>query len=171
MDPLTERRWYLVYTKPRQEEVARENLERQGYEVWLPLARELKRRRHRLSPVIGPMFPRYLFIHLDRTTDNWAPIRSTLGVTSVVRFGMEPAAVPEALIEEIRSRADKDGLMELVPENYRPGGKVRVVAGGLEGIEGIFVARNGQERVTVLLKIMGQVARTTLPAGFIEPVT
>ena len=28
--------WYLVHTKPRQEGLALENLERQGYECYLP---------------------------------------------------------------------------------------------------------------------------------------
>jgi len=168
---VTEKRWYLIYTKARQEALAKENLERQGYKAWLPLARELKKRNQRLVPFIGPLFPRYLFINLDKKTDNWAPIRSTLGVSTVVRFGLEPIAVPEDLVKEIQAREDKKGLIELIPENYKPGRAIRVVAGGLEGVEGIFLSRNREGRVTVLLNILGKTTRTALPRGYIEPLS
>ncbi|NIN33844.1 MAG: transcription/translation regulatory transformer protein RfaH, partial [Gammaproteobacteria bacterium] len=56
--------WYLIHTKPRQEKLAEENLERQGYEIYLPMAEIRRKRRGRSVRVIDPMFPRYLFIHL-----------------------------------------------------------------------------------------------------------
>lgn len=36
--------WYVMYTKPRQEIVALENLQRQNYSVFFPQARVQKRR-------------------------------------------------------------------------------------------------------------------------------
>src|SRR5215210_7146750 len=90
--------WYLVYAKPRQESVAQTNLVRQGYETYLPLVRQTVKRQGRRVTVVGPMFPRYLFIRLDTQSDNWAPIRSTLGVVSLVRFGQQAPQVPDALV-------------------------------------------------------------------------
>ena len=66
--------WYLIYTKPHKEQLARENLERQGYEIYLPMARLRRRRMGKGATRIEPLFPRYLFIHLDAKTDNWSPI-------------------------------------------------------------------------------------------------
>ena len=77
--------WYLLYSKPRQEGVAVENLKRQGYETYLPLVRTRRRRQGQYVSLVEPMFPRYLFIHLSDQTDNWGPIRSTRA---------EPAAPP-----------------------------------------------------------------------------
>ena len=54
--------WYLVHTKPRQEVVALLNLERQGYECYLPLIRVERVRRHFAQIVTEAMFPRYRFI-------------------------------------------------------------------------------------------------------------
>lgn len=163
--------WYLVYTKPRQEQLARIHLTRQGYETYLPLLRELRRRQGRRRTVVGPMFPRYLFVHLDRETDNWGPIRSTLGVVSVVRFGQEPARVPPALIKHLRTHEDAEGVHALSSDEYRPGTRVRVVEGRLMGIEGIFLAKSSKDRVVVLLDIMGREARTTLDAINLEPIS
>ena len=97
------RAWYLVYTKPKGEKTAQENLLRQGYETYLPLLGVSKRRRGRYITLIEPMFSRYLFIQLNQTSDNWSPIRSTLGVTDMVRFSGYPAKVPAELIEFLRA--------------------------------------------------------------------
>jgi len=160
--------WYLVYTKPRQEEVALANLERQGYTTYLPRVRHKRRRKGRPTAVIEPLFPRYLFIHLDTHTDNWAPIRSTLGVASLVRFGQKPAPIPESLISFLRSRESRDGLHEWAEPEYRAGDRVRVADGPMEGYEGILLARTSRERVVVLLDILGKQVRAQLELGRLE---
>jgi transcriptional antiterminator RfaH len=163
------RAWYLVYCKPRQERVARENLARQGYETYLPVMRDVRRRRGRRVILVAPMFPRYLFIHLSRKTDNWAPIRSTLGVVSLVKFGRAAARVPDELLDLLRSREDAQGVQILPVEQYRPGSRVRITHGGFAGYEGIFQAASGRDRVTVLLDVLGRQARTTVDSSSIEP--
>lgn len=167
-DP-TVRAWYLVYCKPRQESVARENLTRQGYETYLPFFREARRRKGRRVAVIAPMFPRYLFIHLNRRTDNWAPIRSTLGVVSIVRFGRNAARVPDSLIATLRAREDEQGIQVVPLEEFKPGRRVRLTHGRFAGYEGIFQAASGHDRVIVLLDILGRQTRTAVEAAFIEP--
>jgi transcriptional antiterminator RfaH len=115
------------------------------------------------------MFPRYLFIHLDSETDNWGPIRSTLGVVSIVRFGQRPANVPDALVQLLRSHEDLQGIQIITPDDLKPGTRVRVTDGSFTGYEGIFEAKSSRQRVVVLLDIMGRVTRTSLEAGVIEP--
>ncbi len=162
--------WYLVYCKPRQERVAKDNLERQGFEIYLPVARQRRRRLGRPKMVIEPMFPRYLFIHLDSQRDDWGPIRSTLGVTALVRFGQSPTPVPDDLITGLRERDDEDGVQQLPDYSYRPGETLRIAEGVMAGFEGIYLARSGRDRVLVLLEILGQQARVELTQDSIEPV-
>lgn len=163
------KRWYLIYSKPRQETLAQTNLQRQGYATYLPLVRQPRRRAGKRVQTVGPMFPRYLFINLDSQTDDWGPIRSTLGVVSLVRFGQRPVPVPERLLEALRAREDEKGLQVVPVDEYEAGTPVRITEGGLTGYEGIFLSRSGHERVTVLLDIMGKVARATVDAVAIEP--
>lgn len=164
------KRWYLVYTKPRQEHVARANLERQHYGVYLPLAQEHKRRRGKPADVVAPLFPRYLFINLDSQTDDWGPIRSTLGVVSLVRFAHQPAQVPDDLIETLKRREGPEGIVVVTREILRQGARVRISDGKFSGYEGIFLARGGHDRVVILLDIMGKNARTTVDALSVESV-
>lgn len=163
--------WYLIYSKPQQERVACENLERQGYRSYLPLIRNRKRRKGRYTAVIEPMFPRYLFVHLSDETDNWGPIRSTIGVANLVRFGMCAARVPGNLIDLMQER-EENGVQVLMPVDFKPGDQVRIVEGVLAGYDGIFQAKTGKERVLLLLKLaQDRTARIQVSANDIEPVT
>ncbi|MDA8364048.1 MAG: transcription/translation regulatory transformer protein RfaH [Gammaproteobacteria bacterium] len=162
--------WYLVYSKPRQEETARENLERQGYAVYLPRAAQNRRRAGRRLTVVEPLFPRYLFIRLSMGTDNWAPIRSTIGVSALVRFGAEPARVPDALVALLRSHETGSGIHEWTQKPMRSGQGVRVAEGAFAGYQGIFLARSSRERVVVLLNILGRPVRAQLVADQVDPL-
>jgi transcriptional antiterminator RfaH len=83
--------WYLIHTKPRQELRALENLQRQGYECYLPLLPTEKIQQKLVAIVDEPLFPRYLFIRLDSSQSgkSWTPIRSTLGVSKLVTLPPE----------------------------------------------------------------------------------
>lgn len=160
--------WYLIHTKPQQEYLARDNLERQGYEVYLPLTTVLRRRRGRSIPAQGPVFPRYLFIHLSDESDNWKPIRSTLGVQCLVRFGERPARVPDELIDTLRSRETEDGLLPAANTEPEPGESVRISHGPFEGYTAIFESRSGKERVFLLLQIAENNVRLEAERSAIE---
>lgn len=162
--------WYLVYTKPQQERLALENLERQGYQSYLPLVRVRRRRQGRYVKLVEPMFPRYLFMHLSDESDNWGPIRSTIGVSNLVRFGALPARVPDDLIRALRAREDDQGLQKIEPKELRPGDRVRIVEGVMAGYEAIFEAGTGRERVSLLLEIANTTARVQVSSHDIEPL-
>lgn len=161
--------WYLIYTKPHKEHVARENLERQGYDIYLPMARIRRRRLGKGANRIEPLFPRYLFIKLDTQTDNWSPIRSTLGVSNLVKFGMYPSAVPETLIELLCDRCDEEGIQDIAPDEYKKGEAVRVLEGPMTGLEGIFLAKTSSDRVMVLLDIVGKHTRVNMETEKLGP--
>jgi transcriptional antiterminator RfaH len=144
--------WLLAYTKPRCELLAEENLTRQGFEVVCPMMRAQKLRRRRWRWVEEPLFPRYVFVGAQEE-QAWAPIRSTLGVTSLVRFGGVFASLPVALIESLRAAAEGPQLARLV---FKQGQKVRIVAGPYASIEAVFEMAEGEDRAAVLLDLLGR---------------
>lgn len=144
--------WYLVYSKPQQERLALENLERQGYPSYLPMIRNRRRRKGKYTSIVEPMFPRYLFVHLSDETDNWGPIRSTIGVVNLVRFGMRAARVPDSLIAMMKER-EEDGVQRIAVPELNPGDHVRIVEGVMAGYDAIFQAKTGKERVVLLLQL------------------
>lgn len=153
-------RWYLVRTKPNAENTALTNLERQGYGVYFPrLSQALLWRGHWRDRIVA-LFPGYLFMHLEEGRQPLAPVRSTSGVASVVRFGSDYAIVPDAVIGGLMSRADPtSGLHRLsLGQALTPGARIRIAAGPFEGLEGIFERESGPDRAIVLLSVLGQAA-------------
>jgi len=103
--------WFAVVSKPRQEQTALENLQRQGFECFLPMAENpYQRRSKKNKPIVEPLFPRYLFLKAIASHQNLAPVRSTKGVLSMVRFGIELAVVPESVIHAIKSCVSQEFL-------------------------------------------------------------
>jgi transcriptional antiterminator RfaH len=146
--------WYLIHTKHRQEAVALTNLSRQGFECYLPMLKVEKIRQRKTALVSEAMFPRYLFIRLDAcgTGQSWSPIRSTLGVTEMVRFGGHPAKVDAQLIELIRSREQS----HLVQPKFAKGEQVVVAEGPFAGLEAIYQATEAESRSLILLEILSK---------------
>ncbi len=161
--------WFVVHTKPRQESVAQEQLERQGYPVYLPRMSLPRLRRGRWSDTVEPLFPRYLFAQVEVGEQALAPIRSTRGVTAVLKFGNRYAEAPAGLIESLQARADASGLHVLADSGLRKGDRLRIIAGPFEGFEAVFECERGADRSRVLLDVLGASTSVTLPAGFIVP--
>ncbi len=151
--------WYLVHTKPRQEACALQNLNQQGYDCYLPLLSSEKLLKGQVAKTTEPLFPRYLFIRLDtsHSAKSWSPIRSTRGVSKLVSFGNQPARVADELVELIRARESSGDIEE--KRLFNPGETIRVVDGPFAGVEGIFQALDGTQRVMILIELMSKPVR------------
>ena len=163
--PTGEGAWYAVHTKPKQENRALENLQNQGFECFLPLLEVEKIRRGKVQKVVEPMFSRYLFIQLNETSQNWSPIRSTLGVSKLVSVGPHPAKVPAELIHLLREAPPAD-----VQRLFAPGDQVLIVDGPLKGLEATYQAHDGEMRAMVLVDLLGQPQKLKMALGALMSV-
>ncbi len=157
--------WHAVHTQPRKELIASQHLLRQGFEVYLP--QHMKKRRHarRVDWIRSPLFPRYLFVGLNTENRRWRSIHSTVGVSYLVQFGDLPVEVPLEIIDSLQSREDEDGLIKLNNySRYKPGDSVQILDGAFGNTTGVLETLGDQERVTMLLELMGRQVRikTTL---------
>ena len=148
------REWWLVHTKPRQEDKALANLEAQGFECYLPLLPVEVLQRGSLKVKDQPLFPRYLFARpsINGAGENWGVIRSTLGVNRLVTFGQTPAKVPDELVAQIREHCSQ-GVQS---RHFEPGERVEVASGPFAGLEAIYQMADGEGRVMVLLNILSK---------------
>ena len=162
MTDLAARSWYIVRTHARAEAKAALNLERQGFSIYLP--RYLKRRRHarRIEIVPAPLFPRYLFVAIDIASQRWRSIQSTFGVAQLVCNGEDPSAVSAAIVDELKKREDDKGYIQLTRRGFAHGEKVRVVEGVFSACLGLFEGMTDNERVTVLLDLLGRKVRVIM---------
>jgi transcriptional antiterminator RfaH len=159
--------WYLIMTKPKQDEAAESNLKRQGFEVYRPQCCQVKTRRGKKITQLESLFPRYLFIKLDDQLQNWAPIRSTKGVLQLVKFGAQAAKVDENLINQLKQQ-EQVALHEASDRPYKKGDKLRVESGAFYGLDAIFESYDSDQRIIVLMNILGQQQKLALAAEQLE---
>jgi len=157
--------WYVVATKPRQERVAKDNLERQGFTTYLPTITQNKRRRGAWVHVTEPLFPGYLFVFLAMGEDDSAPIRSTIGCIGLVRFGAVYAPLPAAFIENLEVLAQENTLPRAL---FKSGDKVKLISGPFAGLEAVYDMAKGEDRARVLLEVLGRVQRLTVDLGALD---
>jgi transcriptional antiterminator RfaH len=158
---MSEFRWYVVRTKPRQEQLAEDNLSRQHYRVWLPRITCERRLRGRWRDSLEPLFPGYLFVQLRPGVENYSPIRSTRGVADLVRFANEPAVIPLGNIEALQ-QLQQSNVPRSANQPFEAGEKLRIVDGPFSGWEGVYELSEGGERVTVLLDMLGKGQRLSI---------
>ena len=157
-------KWLLVYTKAREEERAQRNLENQGFKTFLPMIAYEKISQPK-SFSLNPMFPRYLFITINAESDNWHLIKSTRGVSHLVLFDNKFAAVPNAVIEFIKTRVNNHSMakQKFTRQLFQKGDKLVIKQGIMKGKKAIFYSKTGKERVSILLKLMNEIILAELP--------
>ena len=162
--------WYLVHTKPRQEKCALENLERQGFQCYMPTFSAEKLRRGAVLVADEPLFPRYVFIRLGlgQSAQSWAPIRSTRGVSRLVSFGSEPAKVSDGLIEAFRAQeAAAKGTYHPL---FEPGERVRLTEAPFAEVEGIYQMADGDRRAMVLIELLSKLVRVQVASASLRKI-
>jgi transcriptional antiterminator RfaH len=159
--------WYVVCAKAGWERIAVEQLTRQGYEVYLPMKLHMTRKAGQDELLARPFFPRYLFVRLDLVAQRWRPILSTIGVASMLMGGDHPMWLADRAIDRLKAQEEggfiKLGERAVVPERFTAGQKVAVVVGGVvEKLEATFCEPVDENRVAVLLSLLGRDSRVVV---------
>lgn len=159
-------KWLLVYTKVKEEKRAKKNLENQGFEVFLPMIAYEKINQSK-STSLETMFPRYLFIKINVERDNWTQIKSTRGVSHLVKFGQTLAEVPNQIVTFLKSKVDKNDIFrqKIRMREFQKGEKLVIKKGILAGQEATFLFKQSKERVRILLRLVNQLVTAEIPAS------
>jgi len=148
--------WYCARTKPKHENIAAANLQRNlGLEVFHPRLRMERATRRGILRVVEPLFPCYIFVHcvLEQQLDQ---VRHATGISTLVRFGKRIATVPDAAIEELRQCFESEEPLEM-NDGVVAGAEVLIADGALFGFSAMVVrALPAMRRVQILLDFLGR---------------
>lgn len=150
--------WVVVVSKPSQELRAKRELEKQGFEVYLPMRLfEIASGPRKGETHATPFFPRYMFVRVPKEVAEWRAMFSTFGVSGVLGCNQVRAtAVRDEVVEMIRAHEDAGfirlGVAEANPE-LRRGESVRHKDLGLQGV---FLERVDTKRALILVSFMGR---------------
>ena len=153
--------WYAARTQPRSEATSAAQLERDGITVFAPFitVSSTKAVHQKI-----PLFPGYLFARLDLEESGWPSILPAHRLLGWVKFGGEPAWLPNQVISDLREKVasinDGGGLWK----QFRPGQKVRIIGNNMDSLAEVLEgAKTANGRTRVLLNFMGRLIQATVP--------
>ena len=148
------RLWYVIHTKPGDENRVGTNLQNQEIEAFLPLLETYQYCNGRMIPKIKPLFPNYIFAKLDLEL-HYYKVKWTRGVNKILGSGNEPVPISAKVIQTIKEWSGKDNLVKLEDE-LKDGDMVQVNSGPFKSLRGVFQkVMSSKGRVRILLSLIG----------------
>jgi len=155
------KKWFILQFKPNSHRLAERNLHSQGFESFLPLHEVTKHKYNRYVSDLQPLFPGYMFVAFDPETGPWRQINCTIGVSKLVSFGGQPSSVPLDLISGLMARCSSVGKL-LPPNQLNKGDAVQLLAGPFTNYIAKVETIDADQRVWVLMELMGRVTRISV---------
>jgi transcription antitermination factor NusG len=159
--------WYAISLMSNREQKAKRFLDERRVPCFLPVYLTASRRRDRTRTLERPLFPGYLFVHLDIPGPLRIEVLRCPGVVDFLRIGQIPAPVPDEVIDSLMILTGAGrGVVNPHPL-LTAGRRVAVCAGPFNGATGILhVDERHQARLVVQVELMGRAV--SVPVGLHE---
>ena len=168
-DAVDERLWFAVLTRSRHEKKVDAALSGEGITTLLPLVTEVHRWSDRRQTVQLPLFPCYIFVRIAPIPAARLSVLRTLGVISFVGVHGQGTPIPDQQIDDLRTLLTNK--IALDPHPYlKVGQRVRVRGGCLDGIEGVLVAKAGEDKVVISIDTIQKSLAISVKGYEIEPL-
>lgn len=148
--------WLVIHTKSSEEVRAEKNLKNQGFETYLPMYKKEVVRGKSIKNIMTPLFPRYLFLKYNqsRLSSDIGLIRSTLGVSQLLKIHEKPLEIKNEIIYALRVREDSE--KSDIESYYQNGDKIIIKAGPFKNIEAIFQCEDKEKRAVLLFDLINK---------------
>ncbi|MGB0836882.1 MAG: UpxY family transcription antiterminator [Flavobacteriaceae bacterium] len=164
--------WFAVYTSPRTEQKVAERLEKEGYEVYLPLVTTLRQWSDRKKKVKIPLINSYVFV---RTT--YKDLRGTLnvmGVVTILKYLKEPAIIKDHEINNMRVLLNQDdaesSFERFDSRDIKKGAPVEILNGPFKGLKAEYIQHQGKYSVALRTEALGSVLVVHVDQEFIKEI-
>ena len=155
--------WFILQFKSNSHHLAVKNLNRQGFETFLPLHDTTSRRTSRFINTSKPLFPGYMFIKFDRAESEWSKINSTYGVSRLITFNSIITSIPTIFVEDLMKRYDLSG--KLIPiRKLKKGDQVTVLKGPFANFIATVEKYEADQRIWILMDLMGRKTKIQTPS-------
>jgi len=161
------KKWISVYTKPRHEKTVEKELQKKGFEVYLPLLKQRRKWSDRKKWVEFPLFRSYIFVKTE--IKNALFVLQTLGVVKVVKFGGEVAVIQNDSIQAIKLMIE-GGYMPEATDYFVKGDPVEVKDGPLKGLVGEVIRVDNHDRLLVRVDAIQHSVSVQINRAFLKSV-
>ena len=148
------KKWLIAQIKPNSYDLAIQNVERQGFEVFLPKIERTIKKENRFIYKNVFVFPGYMFIGFDPQKFDWTKINSTYGVSKVLVFNNKPSEISYDLIIGLKHRYEVN--FDPIPkESLQKGDLIKFNSGPFVDLIASIEDVDETNRIWVLLEAMG----------------
>ena len=159
--------WFILQFKSNSHHLAAKNLNRQGFETFLPLHDTTSRRISRFINTSKPLFPGYMFIKFDRAESEWHKINSTYGVSRLITFNSILKSIPTIFVDHLMKRYDLSG--KLIPiKKLKKGDHVTVLKGPFANFIATVEKYEADQRIWILMDLMGRKTKIITPSDALK---
>jgi transcriptional antiterminator RfaH len=161
--------WYVLYTKPRNEKKTARLLEGKNIEVYCPLKENIRQWSDRKKKVQEPVFPSYIFVHLDNYRQECNDVLITPGAVRFLWWLGKPGVVRDSEVLAIRDFLDayKNVTLTYLPEL---GQRANIEEGPLKQKTGRIIQIRGKKAV-LHLESIGMNLIAEIPVSALNIIT
>ena len=156
----TDKFWFALYTKPRNEFKAEQQLTAVGITNYLPTVTLLKQWSDRKKKITEPLLRGYIFIYANEE-ERLISVEQKSVVRCVFDVG-RPARIPDWQIESLRSMLETKADI-IVHKGIVSGAKVIIKDGPFEGIIGTVVEGEAGKSISVAIDLLNRSVIAHLP--------
>jgi transcriptional antiterminator RfaH len=157
--------WFALYTKPRQEFKAADQLNANSIEHYLPTLTQIKKWSDRKKKVTEPIFRGYIFIQANEKERLLSLTQSA--IVRCISFEGKPSVIPDWQVESLKS------LLTTSPEVFvhkkiAIGTKVKIADGPFAGVIGVVTGQQEDKWLAVSVDLINCSVMVRLPqeSGF-----
>jgi len=159
--------WFILQFKSNSHHQAAKNLNRQGFETFLPLYDITSRKLSRFVNTSKPLFPGYMFIKFDRAESKWHKINNTYGVSRLITFNNILKSIPTSFVNHLMKRYDLSG--KLLPiQKLKKGDQVKLLKGPFANFAATVEKYEDDQRIWVLMDLMGRKSKIQAEAESLQ---
>jgi transcriptional antiterminator NusG len=162
--------WYAIWTRSHCERLVAQQLSAKGFQPFLP-EMAVRTRKPEQTPVVQrPMFPGYLFLKHSMEKWSYLEILKARGVVRILEGGWNRLTpINDEEMQAIERVIDSGAPVWSHPY-FNHGDRVRVVAGPLAGVEGLFVRdKKNRGRLVVSVKLLQTSVAIEVDCDFVTP--
>jgi transcription antitermination factor NusG len=159
--------WFAIRVRSRCEKLAAQDLAARGFEVCSACAPQRRVWADRVRTVEMPMFPGYIFAQFELV--RVGEVLENPAIASIVKFGGRYWPVDDSEIEAVRAVV-ASGVEVSPVAGLRPGMRVRICHGSLQGVEGLLDEVKNQRRLVVSISLLQRSIAVELADVMVEPV-
>ena len=160
--------WFILQFKSNSHHLAAKNLNRQGFETFLPLHETTSRRLSRFINTSKPLFPGYMFIRFDKAESEWHKINSTYCVSRLITFNSVLKSLPTEFVDNMMKRYDLSG--KLLPiQKLKKGDQVTVLKGPFANFIANVEKYEDDQRICILMNLMGRKTKIHTSSDALQP--